>query len=552
MKLYTYKNFTTLLLLNIFFVLVSNNAAAQIFTHQDTLRGSITKERIWWDLTGYDLSVRVFPETKFISGSNNIRYKVVEPAQLMQIDLQEPLKILKVISHEKEQQFTRDGNVYYISLTEAQQKGDTNEIKIYYEGFPLAAQRAPWDGGFSWKKDSNGNDFISTSCQGIGASIWWPCKDHMYDEPDNMWIRITCPDNLTAVGNGRLINTVQNSDSTKTFNWYVSNPINNYGVNVNIADYANFSEIYKGEKGDLDCNYYVLKENLEKAREHFKEVPKMLKAFEYWLGPYPFYEDSYKLVEVPYLGMEHQSSITYGNKYKQGYLGQDRSMTGWGLKFDYIIIHESAHEWFANSITYSDIADMWIHESFATYAEDLFLDYYYGVKASSEYVIGIRSAIKNDKPIIGKYNVNNEGSMDMYVKGANMLHTLRQIVNDDEKWRSILRGLNKTFYHQVVTTNQIEEYLSESTGFDLKPFFDSYLRDYRIPSFDYTIDKNKLKFRWSNCAEGFNVPVKVFVNEKAVWLNPIMEWKEIDFEAPVVTVTPDVNFYIESMNLSGY
>ncbi|MBL0342691.1 MAG: M1 family metallopeptidase [Bacteroidetes bacterium] len=529
-----------------------NFSHSQVFTHADTLRGSITPERVWWDLLQYDLSVKVDPANKFISGSNIIKYKVLKSQQLLQIDLQEPMKIIKVIENDQELSISRDGNAWYIKLQKQQNPGDTNQIIVRFEGNPLIAKNAPWDGGFSWKKDSNNKDFIATSCQGIGASIWWPCKDHMYDEPENMWIRITVPDSLIAVGNGRLIKTKNNQDKTKTSDWYVSNPINNYGVNVNIGDYVNFSEKYDGEKGKLDCEYYVLRENLEKATEHFKEVPKMLKAFEYWFGPYPFYEDSYKLVEVPYLGMEHQSSVTYGNKFKNGYLGRDLSKSGWGMKFDFIIIHESAHEWFANNISYQDIADMWIHEGFACYSENLFVEYYYGPKAGSEYVIGIRSNIKNDKPIIGKYAVNSEGSGDMYPKGANMLHMIRQLVNDDIKWRSILRGMNETFYHQTVTTSQIENYISESSGLNLKSFFDQYLRDYRIPSFDYILEGNKIKYRWSNIVEGFSIPLKVIVNDEPDWLAPTSEWKEKDYKKQVKTVKPNSDFYVESMNLTGY
>src|SRR5690606_16664671 len=325
---------------------------------------------------------------------------------------------------------------------------------------------APWDGGISWEKDNNGNHFIANSNQGLGASIWWPCKDHMYDEVDSMLISVNVPKGLMDVSNGRLRST-ETFENTKTYNWFVNNPINNYGVNINIGDYVHFSEVYNGEKGPLDMDYYVLRDNLEKAKVHFKDAPKMMKAFEHWFGPYPFYEDGFKLVEAPYLGMEHQSSITYGNKYRKGYLGMDRSNSGWGLFFDYIIIHECGHEWFANNITAKDVADLWIQESFTCYSESLFLDYYYGKQAASEYVIGLRNGIKNNAPLIGVYNVNKEGSSDMYDKGANLLHTLRQLIADDEKWRQILRGLNETFYHQTVTTQQIEDYISAQSGIDL-------------------------------------------------------------------------------------
>ncbi|WP_456865940.1 M1 family metallopeptidase [Galbibacter sp. BG1] len=513
------------------------------FTRQDTLRGSITPERAWWDLNYYHLDVAVEPSKEYISGKNTIRYKVLSSAQTLQVDLQPPLKIEKVTQNDKELTFTSEGNAHFIHLKEKQNKGDYNEVVVYYSGHPKEAIRAPWDGGFSWKKDKNGNDFVATSCQGLGASVWWPNKDHMYDEVDSMKISVTVPKNLMDVSNGRLIG-VDEHEKTKTFHWFVSNPINNYGVNVNIGDYVHFGEKYEGEKGTLDMDYYVLKDNLDKAKEQFKQAPKMMEAFEHWFGPYPFYEDSFKLVEVPYLGMEHQSSVTYGNKYQDGYLGRDLSGTGWGLKFDFIIIHESGHEWFANNITYKDIADMWIHESFTAYSENLFLDYFYGKEASAAYVIGTRKAIQNDIPIIGKYNVNNEGSGDMYYKGANMLHTLRQLVEDDEKWRSILRGLGEKFYHQTVTTQQIEGYLSEKTGIDLTAFFNQYLRTVMIPKLEYSTNNNTLKFRYTDIVEDFDMPIQVFINQKEQWIYPNKDWKEVNADTPIKEFKIDEDFYI--------
>ena len=495
------------------------------FTKQDTLRGSITPEREWWDLTYYHLDIEVKPEDRFISGKNTIQYKVLKANQVMQIDLQDPLKITKVLQGGNALNVKHNGNAHFITLTEKQKIGKTYAIDVYYEGHPKEAKKAPWDGGFSWKKDRYGNHFIATSCQGLGASVWWPNKDHMYDEVDSMLISVTNPKGLTNVSNGRLRKLVENDNNTVTSHWFVNNPINNYGVNVNIADYANFSEVYDGEKGDLDMDYWVLSYNLEKAKEHFKDAPKMMKAFEHWFGPYPFYEDSFKLVEVPYLGMEHQSSVTYGNKYRQGYLGSDLSGTGLGLKFDFIIIHEAGHEWFANSITSKDIADMWIHEGFTSYSENLFLDYYYGKEASAEYVIGTRRNIRNDKPLIGHYDVNNEGSSDMYYKGANMLHTLRQLVEDDEKWRQILRGINSEFYHQTVTTAQIENYLSKETGIDLTAFFNQYLRTTKIPTLEYSIKNNILKYRWTNIVDGFDMPIQIEIDGKSEWLFPNSEFQ---------------------------
>ncbi len=529
----------------VLFVLPTLLFSQNTYTHDDTLRGSITRERAWWDLTYYELRVRVDPDKQYIEGSTTVFYKVLEPYQTLQMDLQPPLSIKRVLQDGKPLMVTKQGqNAYFITLTKPQQKGQLESVVVEYAGNPKVAKRAPWDGGFSWAKDKHGQHLVATSCQGLGASVWWPCKDHMYDEPDSMLISVTVPQDLMDVSNGRLRKTTVNDDGTKTFDWFVQNPINNYGVNVNIGNYTHFSEEYAGEKGALSMDYYVLPENLEKAKAQFKQAPMMMKAFEHWFGPYPFYEDGYKLVEVPYLGMEHQSSVTYGNKYGNGYLGRDLSGTGWGLKWDFIIVHESGHEWFANNITYRDMADMWIHESFTNYSENLFTEYYHGKEAGAAYVIGTRQGIRNKEPIIGQYDVNNEGSGDMYPKGGNMLHTIRQIVNDDEKWRSILRGLNKTFYHQTVTTKQIEDYASLQVKRDLSKVFDQYLRDIRIPVLEYTLSKRRIQYRWTNCVAGFDMPVKIVLdNKKEITLYPKTEVQKLKAKR-VGVLTVDKNYYV--------
>lgn len=524
-------------------LLVLGTTYAQNFTRQDTLRGSITPERVWWDLNYYDLNVKVNPSEKFLSGYNVVRYKVLKPSNVLQIDLQEPMKISAITQDGKKLKFTSEGNAHFIKLKKKQVPGDFNEITIEYSGNPREAVRAPWDGGFSWKEDSEGQPFVATSCQGLGASVWWPNKDHMYDEVDSMRISVTVPKDLMDVSNGRLERVEENGDY-KTYHWFVDNPINNYGVNVNIAHYAHFHEVYQGEKGPLDMDFYVLPDNLEKAKVQFAQADMMLRAFEHWFGPYPFYEDGFKLVEVPYLGMEHQSSVTYGNKYENGYLGRDLSGTGWGLLFDFIIIHESGHEWFANNITYKDIADMWVHEGFTAYSENLYLDYHFGTKASAEYVIGTRANIRNDKPIIGPYDVNTEGSGDMYYKGANILHTLRQLVEDDTLWRQMLRGLNADFYHQTVTSAQIENYLSEKSGKDLSAFFNQYLRTTMIPKLEYKMEGNEMTYRYTNIVEDFDMPIRVFVEDKEHWIFPNSEWKTEKLEGSELVI--DKNFYIDT------
>jgi aminopeptidase N len=502
-------------------------AQQTLLTLDDSLRGAITPERAWWDLNFYHLDVTVKPETKSLFGKVEVRYTVLHPSQILQIDLQPPLSITDVAQDGSKLTFRKKGsNAYFVTLTKEQQTGKHESIVVSYAGKPIEAKNPPWQGGVQWAYDKNGSAFIATSCQGLGASAWWPCKDHMYDEPDSMLISVTVPSTLTDVSNGRFRKAIDNLDGTKSFQWFVKNPINNYGVNLNIANYVHFADTIHGEGGVLDMDYYVLSYNLEKAKEQFKQVKLMMRAFEHWFGPYPFYEDGFKLVEAPYLGMEHQSSVTYGNGYQNGYRGRDVSGTGWGLKWDFIIIHESGHEWFANNITYKDIADMWIHEGFTAYSETLYTDYYFGAEAGNEYNYGTRRNIQNDRPIIGTYNVNKSGSGDMYSKAANMLHTLRHSLDNDENFRAILRGLNKTFYHQTVTTMQIESYISKQAGFDFSKVFDQYLRSVQIPKFEYYFKGNAVFYRWTNCNEGFNLPLVLKNGNSHIKVNPTNKWQQ--------------------------
>lgn len=528
------------------FLALSGSLQAQryTFTHDDTLRGSITPERVWWDLAYYHLQVRIQPADSTISGSNLIQYKVLKPSQTMQIDLQRPLQVTRIEQDGQELSFRRDGDAFFVTLKKPQQTGKTEQLTVFYQGKPRVAKRPPWDGGFQWTRDAKGQWFIATSCQGLGASAWWPCKDHMYDEPESMLISVTVPEPLMDVSNGKLQRVIQNTDGTRTFEWAVSNPINNYGVNVNVGNYVSWSEEYTGEKGPLQLSFYALAEHEAQARKQFPQVKDMLKAFEHWFGPYPFYEDGYKLVEVPYLGMEHQSSVTYGNGFRNGYLGRDLSQTGWGLLWDFIIVHESGHEWYANNITYRDIADMWVHESFTNYSENLFTEYYHGKDAGATYVIGTRRNIRNDKPIIGVYNVNHSGSGDMYYKGGNMLHTIRQLVNNDEKWRGILRGMNKTFYHQTVEGKQIEAFMSQQSGMNLQPVFDQYLRDTRIPTLEYRIKGKTLEYRWTNCVAGFDMPLEVCLDDNGPTqrLKPTTAWQKMTTAGKALTA--DADYYV--------
>lgn len=515
------------------------------FTRADTLRGSITPERAWWNVTYYDLSVEIDPKTKSLKGENIISYEVINPQKTMQIDLQSPMKIEKVLQDNVELTFVSEGNTHFIQLEKSQEINFENEITIHFSGQPKIAKNPPWDGGFTWTVDRNGNDWIANSNQGIGASVWWPLKDHPYDEPDRgMTISVTAPEHLMHVSNGQLKNVIENSN-TKTWTWEVVNPINTYGVNISIGDYVHFGEMYEGEKGPLKMDYYVLRDHLEDAKKQFTQAPMMIEAFEHWFGPYPFYEDGYKLIQVPYLGMEHQSAVTYGNGFANGYLGRDLSGSGWGLKFDFILIHESGHEWFANNITNNDVAYMWIHEGFTCYSESLYLDYHFGKQAASEYIIGLRKNISNDRPMIGIPDLNFAGSSDIYYKGANILHTLRQIINNDEKWREILRGLNETFYHQTISSRQLEEYISKKSEIDLSSFWNQYLRTTNIPKLELRKNKNKLEYRFTNVLDNFTLPIRIQVNGKEISIQPLIDWQELRMKKKVEEITVSKDYYID-------
>lgn len=518
------------------------------YTRADTLKGSITPERAWWNVLYYDLKVKVNPDEQSLSGSNTITYKVLDAHQIMQIDLQKPMKIDRILQNGKNIEFTSDGNAHFLKLQNQQIPGEENKIEIFFSGKPRIARRPPWDGGLTWTKDNEGKTWIANSNQGIGASVWWPLKDHPTEEPDNgMRISVTTPKDLMDVSNGQLKEVIENKDDTKTWIWEVVNPINAYGVNISIGNYVHFGEEYKGENGILKMDYYVLPEYEKEAREQFKQAPMMIEAFEHWYGPYPFYEDGYKLIQVPYLGMEHQSSVTYGNGFINGYLGNDLSDSGWGLKFDFILIHESAHEWFANSITNSDVADMWVHEGFTCYSENIYLDYHFGKKASSEYVIGLRNKILNDKPMIGiDYGVDARGSSDIYYKGANILHTLRQMVDNDKKWRKILRGLNETFRHQIVSSKQVENYICKHSSLGLSKFWEQYLRTTMIPKLEYKIDGKQVAYRFVDIVDGFDMPLILEINGKEKWVIAGGEWKRTKISKPIKDFKVKEDFYVFS------
>ncbi|HEX6964669.1 MAG TPA: M1 family metallopeptidase [Gemmatimonadaceae bacterium] len=524
------------------------------FTHADTLRGSNTLQRAWWDVTFYDLHVSIDPADSTIRGWNGISYRVLHPAREMQIDLQQPLEVDSMVQDGEHLSFRRDGNAFFVTLVAPQHTSDVKTVAVYYHGRPRVAKRPPWDGGLIWQHDSLGNTWIATACEGLGASVWWPNKDLLADEPDSQRIAITVPDPMVDVSNGRLRSTVHNPDHTTTYEWFVSSPINNYDVEANAGTYAHYTERYKGEDGTLTMDFWPLAYHLAAAKKQWTQAASMMRCFEHWFGPYPWYKDGYKLVEAPHLGMEHQSGVAYGNHFRNGYLGRDLSGTGEGLKWDFIIVHESAHEWWGNSLTDKDAADEWIHESFANYSENLYTECLTGSKAAgARYVIGTRKLVRNDKPIIGHYGVNDEGSGDMYYKGGNMLHTIRQLVNDDAKWRSILRGLQRTFRHQTVTSRQVEQYIDRQSGLNLDKVFAQYLETTQIPVLEYKLDGSTLSYRWTNVVKGFDMPVRVALSAKGYTLiRPTEAWQtSATHLARADEFRVDENFYVQVKNVGA-
>ena len=517
------------------------------FSRADTLRGSVTPERAWWDVVHYDLSVSVNPSDSSIVGSNTIRYEVIGPSGEMQIDLMAPLLVDSVVQEGVHLLARLDGDVFFVRPEAAQDPNTRHELTVYYHGRPKVAVSPPWNGGIVWSQDPERNPWVATANQGIGARVWWPNKDHQSDEPDSLRIRVTVPSSMVEVSNGRLRRVERGDAGTTTYEWAVRNRINNYGITINAGNYVHFGESMDGEAGTLDLDYWVLEPHLAQARAQFAQVKPMLACFEGWLGPYPFYEDGYKLVEAPYLGMEHQSAIAYGNRFQNGYLGSDLSGTGRGLSWDYIIIHESAHEWFGNSITTADVADLWVHEGFADYAESLYVECTQGKAAGAEYVVGSRTHIRNDRPVIGPYGVHQEGSDDMYFKGANILHTLRQIVDDDGRWRSMLRGMNEEFRHGTVTSREVEEYLGQAAGRDLGRFFEHYLRSRQVPVLEFSLAGDTVSYRWRAEVDGFDMPVRVTVSQdRSVWISPETgTWKTLSLELDDPSdFRVDENFYV--------
>jgi aminopeptidase N len=494
---------------------------SQTFTRKDSLQGGLGAERTCYDVLRYDLNIKINIQDKSIVGYNDISFKVVSDTKKIQIDLFENMQVDSIVFHSKKLEYKREFNAVFIDFPTNLNTENTEKIRFYYSGKPIIAKRAPWDGGFVFTKDKQGKPWVAVSCQGTGASLWYPVKDSQSDEPDNgATIKVAVPNGLMNVSNGRLMGSENLKNGFTRWDWEVKNPINTYAITVNIADYAHIHD----NLDDLDLDYYVLKENEEIAKTHFEQAKLMLTCFQSKFGAYPFKEDGYKLVETPYLGMEHQSAVAYGNKYTNGYLGSDLSDTGIGLLFDYITVHESGHEWFGNSITSKDIADMWIHEGFTMYTEVVYLECQFGPEIAQKYMNGMKQNVSNDEPIIGPFGVNKEGSGDMYYKGALLLNTLRHVIKNEDLWWKLLLNYSNTFRHKIIDTGTVINFFNTESGLNLTPIFNQYLRYTTIPELLIRINKNKLEYRWNASESNFNMPIDIKVNGKQIRIQPTLEW----------------------------
>lgn len=506
------------------------------FNRVDSLRGGLRVERICYDVTYYNLNLEIDIPTKSIKGSNKIYFTSKKDFTILQIDLFDNLTIDNIRYKDQTLSYTREANAVFVNFTDTVRKNTQAMFEVTYHGNPMVAKRAPWDGGFVFSKDQEGKDWIGVACEGTGASLWWPCKEYLGDEPDSMQVTLTYPKDLFFVGNGKMTNDLVNA-SNRTTTWKVSYPINNYNITLNIANYKQIHDVYHSNSlnQNLDLDYYILPYNYDKALKQFKQVKPMLTIYEKYLGPYPFWNDGYALVETPYLGMEHQGAIAYGNGYKTGYAGTDFSKIG--LDFDYIIIHETGHEWWGNSVSCKDIADLWIHEGFCTYTEALYVEGMYGKKKAQEYINAKKDGIDNLLPIQGKYGVNNEGDGEMYNKGMLFLNTLRTVVDNDSLWfASIYKLLNKDLYHKNVDYNDVVRVMEQNTKKYIRPIFEQYIQKSNIPLLVYKIeDKNKfmktIYYKWKTDVTGFQMRFYFKYNGKKEDAIATNDWRSFDIRA---------------------
>ncbi|MBO0799574.1 MAG: M1 family metallopeptidase [Blastocatellia bacterium] len=484
----------------------------------DILRGEYSPWRANNDLISYDLDIRVDPERKFISGKNTIRFKMLKDDARIQLDLFANLKVEKILLGSTELKYARELGTVFVDFPAALRKGSVQSIDFYYSGSPQETGRF---GGISFRKDPAGRPWITTACEGIGASIWWPNKDQQRDEVENMRLHVAVPNDLIDVSNGRLEGKTDLGDGYTRYDWAIHYPINNYCVSLNIGKYEHFSD----RLGDLTLDFYCLPENLEKAKRQFAQAKPMLEVFQKYFGEYPFKRDGYKLIEVPYSGMEHQSAVTYGNRFANGYLERDWTGVGVSLKFDFIIVHESAHEWFGNSITAADVSDQWIHEGWATYAECVYVEAMFGREDALKYVNGYKSKVRNRQPIITARGVNRTPSQDQYFKGALFLNTLRSVIADDAHWWKLLRDYCSRFKYSSIMSEDLVRFFNERTGLNLTPIFDQYLRQAELPALELRFEKGSVSYRWKAGVKDFAMPVKVGRKDDWQLIRPTAEWK---------------------------
>ena len=497
------------------------DAAATIPTRFDFLRGAYGPFRANNDLLYYHLDVRVDPEKKSIGGKNTVRFRMLKDGTRIQLDLSEKLNIDKILFKGSPLKYERDTGAVFIDFPDTLHSGQVYEIEFYYSGNPPAEGRF---GCITFKKDASGHDWINTACEEEGASIWWPNKDQWRDEVESMDISVAVPSGLTDVSNGKLVGKTDLGDGFTRWDWHVSYPINNYDVALNIGNYVHWAE----KLGDIPLDYYVLPEDQDKAKVQFAQVPEMMKAYDHYFGPYPFARDGYKLIEVPYAGMEHQSAVAYGNGFKNGYFGRDWAGVGISLKFDFIIIHESAHEWFGNSITADDESDMWIHEGWATYMEGLYVEYRWNKADGIKYLNGLKPKIVNMRPIIAEHEVNSEPTEDQYFKGALMLNTLRSVIDDDAKWFALIRGFYQRYKYQNIMTPEVLSYFNQHSGMNLTPIFNQYLRQPHIPRLELIFGEapGLVGYKWMADEEDFAMPVRVGTPDRWQIIHPkTTEWQ---------------------------
>ena len=511
-------------------------------SEKDILRGKLSPFRSCYDVTYYNLSLALNIKNKSITGNCQINAITQNDFDTLQVDLFENMEILSIKKSEKDLSFYRKHNAVFIEMPDMK-KDSLFEITIQYEGMPEEAKNPPWDGGFVWDEDKNETPFIGVACEGTGASLWWPNKDHPSDEPDSVRLHITVPDTLIAIGNGQL-ESIEKTDSTATYTWLVKNPINNYNITLNIGDYVEISDTLINSSGVQKLNHYVLSYNKETALRYFPQAREVIHFFEKIFGEYPFWDDGYKLVETPYAGMEHQSAIAYGNGYTTSghYYMYDL--------VDYIILHETAHEWWGNSLTACDGADIWLHESFATFGEVLYVEEKLGRLVSIDYLKKKRSYISNKLPIVGPRNVNYWGFDDVYWKGAWVLHTLRSVINNDDIFFKWIKESQKKFRHSIICSDEFIGFINKETNIDLDYFFQQYLYDRKPPVFDYYQDDSTFHYKWSGVHDKFIMPMDILVNKKRNRIYPTFQFQTMEIEKHSLIEVLDKEFYIKKSLIS--